>query len=422
MNPPKTSRKKVVVVGGGFGGINAALVLHKANHIDLTIIDKANHHVFQPLLYQVATAGLSPADISAPIRGILHNTNNAEIILAEVKKIDPDTNTLTLDDGKQIAFDYLVLATGARHAYFGHDDWEKFAPGLKTLEDALDIRRRILLAFEDAEKEADLKKRQSLLTFAIVGAGPTGVETAGAIAELARYALARDFKHINPLLTKVLLIEAGPRIMSAFAESLSTRAQKKLQQMGVKVILNKAVTKLNADGLWMGDEFIPTKTVIWAAGVFASHLGAQLGVECDRAGRVKVSPDLSVPNHPNIFVVGDIALILKSDGSPVPGMAPGAIQEGIRAAKNILLHVAGKKTQAFRFLDKGSLATVGRRFAIGEVSGFKFYGMLARFIWIFIHVLYLISFRNRLLVLVQWAWSYFTFQRGARLITGSTKK
>lgn len=407
----------IVIIGAGFAGMNAAKVLARSS-VRITLIDRTNHHLFQPLLYQVATAGLSPADISAPIRSEFRSFPNVNVILGDVHEVVPAHRQVRLSDGREIDYDYLILATGARHGYFGNDDWEQLAPGLKTLEDAVEIRRRVLLAFERAELEDDKEQRQALLSFVIIGGGPTGVEMAGAIAELARFALSRDFRHINISRTKVILIEAGERILAAFPPHLSLSAEKTLRGLGVQVLTNHRVTGLSEHGVLLGSDIIPTRTVVWAAGVFASTLGAQLGAPCDRAGKVLVNPDLSVPGYANVFVAGDLAAVNRPSGDFVPGMAPGAIQEGRHAAKNILRLINANTTEPFTFFDKGSLATVGRTFAVADIKGLTLTGVAARLIWIFVHIAYLLSFRNKLLVFIQWLWSFVTFKKGARLITG----
>lgn len=409
------SLPQVVIVGAGFAGIHAAKSLRRVA-CRVTVIDKTNHHLFQPLLYQVATGGLSPAEISAPVRAILRKSKNTEVILACVTGIDPVHSTLRLDDGKELDFDYLILAAGARHSYFGNDSWEILAPGLKTVEDALELRRRILSSFEEAERTDDLEERQRLLTFVVIGAGPTGVEMAGAISELARYALSRDFRNINLNQTKIILLEAGDRALQSFSPSLSDTAAAYLKNMHVDLRLGKKVTGLSERAVLLGDQIMPCSTVVWAAGVEASSLGNDLK-NLDKAGRVKVQPDLSAPGFPHIFVCGDMAAYTTENGDLIPGQAPGAIQMGRHAANNIKNLIRHKPTTPFVYFDKGSLATIGRYYAIGEAFGLKLKGFLARLIWIFIHIIYLIGFRNRFLVLAQWTWSFFTYRRGARLIT-----
>jgi NADH dehydrogenase len=407
----------VVIVGGGFGGLLAARGLRNAP-VRVTIIDRNNYHLFQPLLYQVATAGLSPADIAAPIRNVVGRQRNTSVIMAEVVGVDTKAQRVLLPD-RSVPYDYLILATGARYNYFGHPEWESLAPGLKSITDATSIREKILLAFESAEMERDPEKQRALMTFILVGAGPTGVEMAGAIAELAHRALARDFRHIDPTSARILLLEAGPRILTAFPEDLAEKAKQALERMGVEVRTNAAVEKVDETGVVVGGKHIPSHTVLWTAGVIASPAGTWLGAETDRAGRVKVQADLSVPGHPNIFVIGDTALALQ-DGKPLPGVAPVAMQQGRYVADLITRRIQGRPEQPFHYHDKGNVATVGRSFAIVDLGRVKLSGFLAWVLWMAIHIFYLIGFRNRLLVMLEWAWAYFTFQRGARLITWQT--
>ncbi len=412
---PVAMKPRVVIVGGGFGGLYAARTLHNAP-VQVTVIDRSNHHLFQPLLYQVATAALSPADISAPIRGVLGRQANTNVIFAEVTGIDLQEQCVLMHD-KAAPFDYLILATGARHSYFGHDEWEPYAPGLKSITDAIAIRRKILLAFEAAEVETDLEKRRALLTFVLVGAGPTGVEMAGAIAELAHKALAADFRNIDPTSARIVLVEAVPRILGAFPEPLARKAQKALNRLGVEVRTNAPVEAIDAGGVVIAGKYLAAQTVIWTAGVAASQAGKWLGAETDRAGRVKVLPDLTIPGHPHVFVIGDTAVVMQN-GKPLPGVAPVAIQEGHYVASVIERRVAGKQANApFHYFNKGNVATVGRSFGIVEIGKIRIAGFIAWVMWLAIHIFYLIGFRNRLLVMLQWAWAYFTFQRGARLIT-----
>jgi NADH dehydrogenase len=407
-------RPRVVIVGAGFGGLHAAQAL-KNVPVQVTVIDRRNHHLFQPLLYQVATAGLSPADISAPIRSILKGQTNTSVVLAEVTGIDVQEQRAIMHD-KSIPYDYLIVATGARHSYFGHDEWEEYAPGLKTIPDATAIRRQILLAFESAEIEPDLEKRRALLTFVLVGAGPTGVEMAGAIAELAHKALASDFRNIDPASARIILVEAMPRILGAFPESLAQRTQKALNRLGVEVRTHSAVEAINEDGVVIGGNLLPTKSVIWTAGVTASLAGKWLSAEVDRAGRVKVLDDLTLPGHPNIFVIGDTASLMQN-GKPLPGVAPVAMQEGRYVASFIKQDIAGNKQhKPFHYFNKGNVATVGRSYGIVDLGWIRQSGFLAWLTWLAIHIFYLIGFRNRFLVMFQWAWAYLTFQRGARLI------
>jgi NADH dehydrogenase len=414
-SPMAAETPHVVIVGGGFGGLNAARALAKAP-VRITVVDRRNHHLFQPLLYQVATASLSPADIASPIRAILRKQDNATVLLAEVTGIDLARKDVALDGGR-LTYDYLILAAGAGHSYFGHDEWEKRAPGLKSLEDALEIRRRILLAFEDAERAGDETERDRLMTFVVVGGGPTGVELAGALGEISRHTLARDFDRIDPTWAKIYLLEAGPRILPMFPEKLARKAITDLNRLGVRVRTGALVTQVDAEGVLLGQERIRAGTVLWAAGVRASSLGKTLGVELDRAGRVPVEPDLTVPGHPEIFVIGDLASLSGSDGKPLPGVAQVAIQEGKWAAANIRRALAGQPPQPFHYRDYGNMATIGRNRAIADIRGYKLWGFPAWVAWLFIHIMYLIGFRNRLVVFVQWMWAYFTFQRGARLIT-----
>ncbi len=415
MQNKTTAVPHIIIVGAGFGGLQAALALRNAP-VKVTVIDRNNHHLFQPLLYWVATAGLSPADICSPIRHILSKQKNTEVLMAEVTGIDVQEQRVLMHN-RSIQYDYLIVATGARDGYFGHTEWEQFAPGLKFIEDATTIRRKILLAFEAAEMETDPERVKELLTFVLVGAGPTGVEMAGAIAELAHKALASDFRHIDPALARIILIEAGPRILAAFPESLSRRAQKKLTKMGVEVKTGTPVESIDENGVMVAGEHIAAKTVIWSAGVAASPAGQWLGTEVDRAGRVKVGSDLSVPSHPNIFVIGDTASMIQ-DGKPLPGVAQVAMQGGRYVASVIAQRVAGKEAKrAFHYRDKGNLATVGRSYAIVDMGKIRLTGFFAWVMWLAVHIFFLIGFRNRFVALFQWAWTYITYQRGARLIT-----
>ena len=407
---------RVVIIGGGFGGLTAARALRRAP-VRVIVIDRRNHHLFQPLLYQVATAGLSPSDIASPIRSILSHQRNAEVVLGEVIGVDSSRREVLLHAARgRVPYDHLVIATGSTHSYFGHEDWAPFAPGLKSIEDATLIRRKILSAFEAAEIESDLKRRRSLLTFVIVGAGPTGVELAGAISELAHFALAADFRHIDPRQTRIVLVEAGPRILASFPESLALSAMKKLQQFGVEVRTGARVEQVDDLGVVITRDRVESRNVIWAAGVVASPAAKWLGVDTDRAGRVIVEPDLSVRGRPGIFVIGDTA-VLTQEGRPLPGVAPVAMQQGKYVADRIVRTVKGKTLPGpFTYRDKGNLATVGRKFAIVDIHGFKISGWFAWVTWLLVHVYYLIGFRNRVLVMLEWAWAYITFQRGARLI------
>jgi NADH dehydrogenase len=414
-------RARVVIVGGGFGGLQAAKALADAP-VQVTLVDRRNHHLFQPLLYQVATAALSPADIAQPIRSVLRGQRNVEVVLAEVDAIDVAAKEVVLDEEQQtrrLPYDYLILAAGANHAYFGHDEWAPNAPGLKTLEDALAIRRRILLSFEEAEREPDSVRRKALMTFVVVGGGPTGVEMAGAIAEIARFSLARDFRHIDTRDARVILIEAGTELLAAFPDRLSRQALRDLERLGVDVRFGKPVTAIAADAVTVGDETIPANTIIWAAGVQSSPLGRSLGVELDRAGRVLVNPDLSLPGHPDIFVIGDMASLEDRRGRPLPGVAQVAMQQGAWAAANIVRAIEGQPAHPFRYRDLGNMATIGRNSAVADIRGLRLTGFVAWLAWAVVHILNLIGFRNRVLVALQWLWSYLTLQRGARLITGT---
>ena len=414
-------RARVVIVGGGFGGLQAAKALADAP-VQVTLVDRRNHHLFQPLLYQVATAALSPADIAQPIRSVLRGQPNVEVILAGVDAIDVAGKEGVLDeDAGRLPYDFLILAAGANHAYFGHDEWASDAPGLKTLEDALDIRRRILTSFEEAEREPDPARRKALMTFVVVGGGPTGVEMAGAIAEIARFSLARDFRHIDTRDAKVILIEAGTQLLGAFPDRLSRHALEDLERLGVKVRFGQPVTAIAPDAVTVGDEIIPANTIVWAAGVQASPLGRSLGVELDRAGRVLVNPDLSIPGNPQIFVIGDMASLKDTRGRPLPGVAQVAMQQGAWAAANIQRAIEGKPARAFRYRDLGNMATIGRNSAVADIRGLRLTGFVAWLAWAFVHILNLIGFRNRVLVALQWLWDYLTFQRGARLITEAAR-
>ena len=412
----KAHRRRVVIVGGGFGGLAAARALKRAD-VDVTLIDRTNHFTFQPLLYQVATAALAPSDITAPIRWILRRQKNVEVLMAEVRSVDSARRVVQIDNPpREIPYDYLIVASGSRHAYFGHDDWEPYAPGLKAVEDASEIRRRFLLAFERAEKSLDTVEQQEYMTFVIVGGGPTGVELAGAMPFIARRALAPDFRRIDTRKTRVILVEAGPRILPTFPEDLAARAERDLTHLGVEVRLNSLVTKVEADGVCIGDEKIRARTAFWAAGNVASPIGKSLGGPIDRVGRIEVSRDLSVPGHPEIFVVGDLAYLVQ-DGRMIPGVGPAAIQEGAFAGKNIFREVTHRPRQDFHYWNKGDLAVIGRSRAIADFGWVKFSGRLAWFLWLFVHIMYLVGFRNRLSVLLQWSYSYFTYDRGVRLIT-----
>jgi NADH dehydrogenase len=406
----------VAIVGGGFGGLNAARALSR-RPVRVTLLDRRNYHLFQPLLYQVASAALSPADIATPLRSILRHASNVSVLLAEAQKVDLNGRRLILDQG-ELGYDALILAAGAGHSYFGHDDWELLAPGLKTLEDALEIRRRVLLAFEAAEREPDGAERRALLTFVIVGGGPTGVELAGALAEIARETIAHDFRTIDPRQARIILLEGGPRILPSFPETLSMRAEMALGQLGVETRTSSAVTRITPDAVWVGGEQIRSRAVLWAAGVAAAPLARSLGTPLDRAGRVLVEPDLSIPGHPEAFVIGDLAAFLHQTGQPLPGLAPVAIQQGRAVADNVWRRLQGEPTRPFHYVDKGSMAAIGRAKAVAVMGRLRLWGFPAWLAWLLVHIMFLIGFRNRFVVLFEWAWAYFTYQRGARLITG----
>lgn len=407
---------RVVIIGGGFGGLSAAKVLARQTAVQVTLIDRRNHHLFQPLLYQVATAGLNPGDIAVPIRGEFAQSPNVEIHLGEVTQIQLDQQTVISTSGN-VPYDSLILACGSQHSYFGKSEWEEFAPGLKTLEQATEIRRRILTAFEDAENATDPARQSALLTFVIVGGGPTGVELAGAVAEVARKVLVKDFRRIDPRQTRVVLIEAGPRVLAMFDESLSRRTTRDLEALGVEVRTSTRVTAVDAQGVQVGSERIEAATVVWAAGVSPSSLNAKLGVALDSAGRILVHPDLSVPSHTNVFVIGDQAHFEVETGRSLPGLAPVALQQGRAAARNILRDVAGKPRLPFRYVDKGQMATIGKSRAVLELGVIKLGGFLAWLGWLVVHLFFLVGFKNRYAVLVQWIWNYVFSKRGARLIT-----
>jgi NADH dehydrogenase len=430
---------RVVIIGAGFGGLNAARALAKAP-VQVILIDRRNYHTFQPLLYQVATAGLSPGEIAAPVRSIFRGYKNVSVLMAEVTGFDLERRVVETPDA-EIPYDYLIVAAGASHAYFGHDEWEPFAPGLKTIEDALEIRRRVLLAFELAERQAATGESPTQLNFVVVGAGPTGVELAGTLAEIAHHALAHEFRSIDPSRTHILLVEGGPRVLATYAEDLSRSAQEQLQRLGVEVRTSALVTEIEAGAVHLGDTRFPAAVILWAAGVAASDLGKKLGAPVDRAGRVLVQPDLSLPGHSEVFVIGDLAALKDEHGKMLPGVAPVAIQEGRYVAKLIREEIKGRtgtpllsrfvrqdgdadshtnSRTPFHYWDKGSLATIGRAAAVAEFGKIHISGFIAWLSWLFVHILFLIGFRNRLLVFIQWAWSYVTYERGARLITGST--
>ncbi len=405
----------VVILGGGFGGLYAARAL-KGARAQVTLVDRRNHHLFQPLLYQVATAALNPSDIAIPIRRVVRRQANVNVILAEAVSVDVAAKRVMLADGT-LSYDYLIVATGVTPAYFGHDDWRAAAPGLKTIEDALEMRRRILLAYEAAERESDPERRRAWLTFAVVGGGSSGVELAGALAEISRHVLARDFRSIDPRHARIILVEAGPRVLPAFAPELSAKAERTLGRLGVEVLTAGAVTGIDDSGITIAGRRLSARTVLWAAGVQAPPLARSLGVPLDRAGRVRVQADLTVPGAPEVFVIGDLAAF-EQDGKPLPGIAPVAIQEGRHAAANVIRALRGEPYAPFRYRDRGALATIGRAAAVAELGPVKIAGLAAWLLWLFVHILWLIGFRNRFLVVVEWAWTYLRYERGARLITG----
>ncbi len=410
-----TGKPRVIIIGAGFGGLEAAKKL-ACKDVRVTVIDRTNYHLFQPLLYQVATAALSPADIAAPVRAILSKCKNVEVILAEVQSVDVEAKKVKMVD-LEIDYDYLIVATGARHSYFGHNEWEKLAPGLKSLEDAVELRRRILLAFEYAEKTPDEAARRDAMNFVIIGGGPTGVEMAGAIAEISRYTMARDFRHIDPSQARVILIEGEPRLLAAYPPDLSESARKQLVDLGVEVRTSTRATNLTEAGIQVGDEFIPCRVKIWAAGNSASFVGRTLGVPADRVGRVIINDDLTIPGHPEVQVIGDLANFAHQTGQPLPGISPVAMQQGRHAARNVLAMIQGRKPQRFRYWDKGTMATIGRNKAVADLKFMHLSGLAAWLAWLFVHIIFLVGFRNRLLVLLQWGWAYLTFDKGARLIT-----
>ena len=406
----------VVILGVGFGGLYAARELARRK-LRISLVDRSNHHLFQPLLYQVATAAISPGDIAQPIRGIFHKHENIQVLMTEADSVDVSARKVHMSRGTFLHYDFLIVATGATHAYFGHDDWAKIAPGLKSLEDAVEMRRMFLTAFEEAEKEADEARRRRLLTFVIVGAGPTGLELAGTMSEVAHQTLAKDFRKINPQSARILLLEGGPRVLQAYPEDLSASAEAQLRRYGVEVRTHSLVTRVEKDAVWVGDERIETERVFWAAGVAASPLGKSLGAPLDRAGRVKVRDDLSIENHPEVFVIGDLAAVTDAKGQVAPGVAPAAIQMGRYAARQIEAKLAGQSLKPFTYWDKGIIATIGRGRAVGYSGRIHVSGVVAWFGWLFIHIYFLIGFRNRLSVLMQWAWAYLSFRLNARLIT-----
>ena len=408
---------RVVIIGGGFGGLYATRELRRAP-LDITVLDRRNHHVFQPLLYQVAMAVLSPGDIASPIRWILRHQRNVEVLLGEAERIDAARKIVRLIDGAEFSYDYLIVAAGTTHAYFGHDDWQPYAPGLKTIEDALEIRRRVLLAFERAERESDAVRRDALLTFVLVGGGPTGVELAGAMAEIAHQSLAKDFRHIDPSSSKIVLLEGGPTVLSTFPEPLSAAARHDLEHLGVDVRTNTIVTRIGPGFVEAGQTRIAAETILWAAGVAASPLGQTLGVPVDRAGRVLINPDLTIPGRPEVFVIGDLASLAGPSGRPLPGVAQVAMQMGAHASRNIMRAVDGQPLRAFVYRDYADMATIGRASAVADFHWMQLKGLIGWLAWLFVHIFNLIGFRNRLVVMVQWAWAYFTYQRAIRLITG----
>ncbi|WP_437970894.1 NAD(P)/FAD-dependent oxidoreductase [Sorangium sp. So ce260] len=410
----------VVILGAGFGGLYAAQALRR-EPVRVTVIDRRNHHTFQPLLYQVATAGLNASDIAAPIRRVLRKQKNTSVLLAEATAIDPVKKRVIFEDG-ELGYDKLIVAAGASHSYFGHDEWAPFAPGLKTVEDALEIRRRVLLAFEAAEREPDPARRSAWMTFVVVGGGPTGVELAGALSELARHTLVREFRRINPRDARILLVEGAGQVLPSYVPELGEKAREQLMALNVEVRTRCLVTGIDEEGVSIGDKRIEARTVLWGAGVAASPLARSLGAPLDRAGRVLVEPDLTVPGHEDVYVIGDLASLRQEDGTPVPGVAPAAIQEGRHAARNIARAVRGLPRLPFRYRDRGSMATIGRAAAVADFGKVKLSGFPAWLAWLFVHVLFLIGFRSRLLVLFSWALSYLTYERASRLITGETPR
>lgn len=417
----QATQHHVVIVGAGFGGLYAARALRRAP-VRITVIDRRNHHTFQPLLYQVATAGLNPSDIAAPIRRVLRRQRNATVLLAEVTGVDPARKRVLLADDSALSYDTLILATGATHSYFGHDEWAEHAPGLKTVEDAVEIRRRVLLAFEAAERETDPARRRAWMTFVIIGGGATGVELAGSLSEVARFTLSRDFRRIDPTQARILLLEGTRQVLPTYVPRLGERAREQLVELGVEVRTGALVTGVDEGGVWIGEERIESRTTLWGAGVAASPLGRSLGVEVDRAGRVVVAPDLTVPGYEDVHVIGDLASVKREDGALVPGVAPAAIQEGRHVARNIQRALRGEPRLPFRYRDRGSLATIGRAAAVADFGRIKLSGLIAWLAWLLIHIFFLIGFRNRFVVLSEWAWSYLTYERGARLITGDTPR
>lgn len=410
------SEKNVVIVGAGFAGLNAARKLGNKKGVRVTVIDRTNHHLFQPLLYQVATAGLSPAEIASPIRATLSRYKNISVLLDNIASVNLSHKVVRSSSNEEFSYDYLIMACGAKHSYFNHPEWEENAPGLKTLEQATEIRRRVLLAFELAEKEKDIDKQKQYLTFVVVGGGPTGVELAGAIAEISRHTLSRDFRHIDPTRTRVLLIEAGPRILASFDKNLSRKAERDLETLGVQVWVNTRVTDISKNSVTLGGEMIVSSTILWAAGVLPSPLNKSLGVVLDKQGRALVQADLSILNHPEAFVLGDQAAFQTEEGRTLPGLASVAIQQGKHAAEQVLRDIQGKSRKPFSYRDKGQMATIGRKKAIAQIKLWRLEGFFAWLVWLFIHIYYLIGFKNKFFVFWQWAYAYFTFKKGARLI------
>ena len=410
-------RPHVVIIGAGFAGLEAAKILGRHDDVRVTVVDRRNHHLFQPLLYQVATAALDASDVAAPIRVVLRRARNTEVVLAEVGSIDRASRTVHLTDGASVPYDHLIVAAGAQDTYFGHSDWAEHAPGMKSLEDALEVRRRVLFAFEEAEREQDEARRRAWLTFVIIGGGPTGVELAGSLSEIAHRALPRDFRHIDTHSAKIILIEGQDRLLPAYSEDLGARAKKDLEALQIDVRLGTRVSQIDGEGVVLGNERIAARTVLWGAGVAPSPLGKMLGGPTDRAGRVLVTPELTLPGEPRVYVVGDLAAVTQ-DGQPVPGLAPAAMQMGRAAARNILHRVHGEPLKPFRYTDKGSFAVIGRGAAVGSIfSRFEVKGVLAWFIWATVHLLYLVGFRSRIAVMFTWLYSYLTWRRIARLIT-----
>lgn len=415
--PPLDRLPHVVIIGGGFGGLTAAKSLAQLP-VRVTLVDRANHHLFQPLLYQVAMAGLSPADIAAPIRSILSEKKSVTVLMGEVKSIDLARKSVALDHSESLDYDFLIIAAGAKTHYYGHDEWERVAPGLKSIDDAIEIRRRVLLSFEEAERETDMARRRALMTFVIIGGGPTGVELAGAVSELSRHVLARDFRSIDPTHARVILVEAGSKLLASFGDPVPEKAAKQLTELGVEVLTNRHVTGIDESGVTLDGEKIAAFNVVWGAGIHASPLAGSLGVPVDRTGRLLVEPDLSLPNYPNAFAIGDIAAFMHQGGSALPGVSAVAMQQARAVAKSIDATLKERPRTPFRYFDKGSMATIGRSRAVAQIGELKFTGLTAWLLWLLVHLWFLIGFRSRFVVLFTWAWSYFTYKRGARIITG----